>query len=92
MSTGSSDCMNDETENQDHPSLTQRIMDSVSGARQSDDEPQPGADLPEGEAPDAAEAQTGAEGGSASADTPTPFHPHKDDDSPLGSTDQHSKA
>lgn len=33
---------------------------------------------------------TGAEG-EASADTSTPFTPRKDDDTPLGDTDQHSK-
>lgn len=33
---------------------------------------------------------TGAEG-DASADTSTPFTPRKDDDTPLGDTDQHSK-
>jgi hypothetical protein len=35
--------------------------------------------------------QTGAEG-DASADTSTPFTPRKDDDTPAGDTDQHSKA
>ncbi len=34
--------------------------------------------------------KTGAQGG-ASNDTATPFQPRKDDDSPLGSTDQHSQ-
>lgn len=33
----------------------------------------------------------GAEG-DASNDTATPFEPRKDDDSPVGDTDQHSKA
>lgn len=33
---------------------------------------------------------TGAEG-DASNDTSVPFEPRKDDDSPLGDTDQHSK-
>jgi hypothetical protein len=30
--------------------------------------------------------------GDASADTSTPFTPRKDDDTPVGDTDQHSKA
>ena len=34
-----------------------------------------------------------AEGGSSrSSDVSTPFSPHKDDNSPLGDTDQHSDA
>ena len=36
------------------------------------------------------ETDTGAEG-DASDDTSTPFTPRKDDDTPLGDTDQHSK-
>lgn len=35
-------------------------------------------------------AETGAEG-DASDDTSVPFEPRKDDDTPLGDTDQHSK-
>ncbi len=34
--------------------------------------------------------KAGAEG-DASADTGTPFSPRKDDDTPVGDTDQHSK-
>ena len=37
------------------------------------------------------EKQSGAEG-DASNDTSVPFEPRKDDDTPVGDTDQHSKA
>lgn len=37
-------------------------------------------------------AETGSESNSSSADVRAPFAPHKDDDSPLGDTDQHSTA
>ncbi|MBO9531808.1 MAG: hypothetical protein J7513_02420 [Solirubrobacteraceae bacterium] len=36
-------------------------------------------------------AESGAEG-DASADTKLPFEPRKDDQTPMGDTDQHSKA
>jgi hypothetical protein len=41
--------------------------------------------------PEPEEFPAGAEG-QGSADTSTPFTPSEDDDSPVGDTDQHSKA
>ena len=44
-------------------------------------------------APEDHSDEPGAAGGSDSArDVNTPFSPHRDDDSPLGDTDQHSDA
>ena len=45
------------------------------------------------EPPEDQPGEPGAQGGSGgSADTPTPFSPDADDDTPLGDTDQHSDA
>jgi hypothetical protein len=56
-----------------------------------DDERDPHADAPEGEAPEDRPDEPGAEGGSQS---PTrdklPGMPARDDPSPVGDTDQHS--
>jgi hypothetical protein len=43
-------------------------------------------------APEDTPEEPGAEGGSSSTDSKTPFAPHEDDDSPLGDSDQHSDA
>lgn len=43
-------------------------------------------------APEDQPQEPGAEGGSSSTDSPAPFVPNEDDDSPLGDSDQHSDA
>jgi hypothetical protein len=84
--------MDNNAENQEHDPATQRVVERHDGPVSQGEPPLHADDLPEGVAPEDLEGEVGAEGGSTSADTPTPFHSHKDDDSPWGSTDQHSKA
>ena len=43
-------------------------------------------------APEDHPEEPGAEGGSNSTESKTPFAPHEDDDSALGDSDQHSDA
>lgn len=71
---------------------TQRVVDRHDGPVKQGQPPLHGDDLPDGVAPEDLEGEVGAKGGSSSADTPTPFHSHKDDHTPWGDTDQHSKA
>ena len=83
--------MSQDADNEQDPT-TRRIIERQPGAAQQGEAPLHGDDLPDGVAPEDIEGEIGAEGGSESAATPTPFHSHEKDKSPLGSTDQHSNA
>ncbi len=85
--------MSNESDHQEPDPTTQRIVERQDGPVNVGKVPLHGDDLPEGVAPEDIEGEIGAEGGSGgSGKTPTPFHPSKEDKSPLGSTDQHSNA
>ncbi len=85
--------MSNDAENHEHDPASERIIERLDGPVRLGTPPLHGDDLPEGVAPEDIEGEIGAEGGSGgSATTPTPFHPSKEDKSPLGSTDQHSNA
>jgi hypothetical protein len=85
--------MSNDTENNAHDPVSERIVERQHGTVKLGTPPLHGDDLPEGVAPEDLEGEIGAEGGSGgSGKTPTPFHPSKEDKSPLGSTDQHSNA
>jgi hypothetical protein len=84
--------MSNESDTPAKDPTSERIIERQPGTAKQGTPPLHSDDLPDGVAPEDIEGEIGAEGGSASAHTPTPFHSSKHDKSPLGDTDQHSNA